>query len=174
MTQPATCGIADTPTRTLPDAMKPSSVPSMATARRSVPARETKTVRKMNALERLIRRRKEELGLTWQELATRGGFSSHTILYMQATKKEHKRPPRTDTIERIAKAIDVPEDVVRQAAMEAAGYNVQEISATLEASEDVRIIAAVAGELSPRDRAMLRNIAEQFAKDMRERRDRDD
>jgi transcriptional regulator with XRE-family HTH domain len=127
----------------------------------------------MNALARLIRRRKDELDLTWQELADKGGFSSHTILYMLASKKVHKSPPRSDTIARVAKALEVPEDVVRQAAMEAAGYNVQEISTTLEASEDVRIIAAVAGELSARDRAMLRNIAEQFAREMRERRDRD-
>lgn len=166
MTSLATCayGTAPAPPFT-PDAK--SSTFIVMTAQRSSSSR-PENKGGMNALARLIKRRKEELDLTWQELADRGGFTSHTVVYALANKSIHKSPPRAETLDRLAKALSVPVDVVRAAAMEAAGYRVEEISTTLEASEDVRIIAAVAGDLPAEDRAVLRGIAEQFAKRLRE------
>ena len=124
----------------------------------------------MNPLARLIQRRKTELDLTWQEIARRGGFSHHTVVYQLANKPVHKQPPRIETLQRLAKALDVPLDVVRQAALDAAGLKVEVVRVSLEAAEDVRIVAAVMDELSPRDREILRGIAEQFARSQRESR----
>jgi transcriptional regulator with XRE-family HTH domain len=127
----------------------------------------------MNALARLIHRRREELGLTWKELATRGGFPSHTIIYTLATKAEHKQPPRAETLDRLAKALDVSIDLVRAAAAEAAGYRLEDIKVDLAVAEDVRVVAAAMNELSESDRAKLRRLALDFLNDVREQRDKD-
>lgn len=128
----------------------------------------------MNELARLIMQRKEELGLSWYEIADRGGFSSHTIVYALAKKKEHRSPPRLDTLERLAKALSLPLDVIKVAAIQAAGFEFEEVPTTLEASSDLRIIAAAIGEMDERDRAKLVRLAEAFAADAKsERKNRD-
>lgn len=117
----------------------------------------------MNELSRLIHKRKAELDLTWDDIAERGGFSSHTIVYALATKKEHKQTPRIETLERLAKALAVPLDVVKAAAVQAAGFELQEVPTTLAASTDLRIVAAAMGQMSDADRAKLVRLAEAFA-----------
>jgi transcriptional regulator with XRE-family HTH domain len=123
----------------------------------------------MNPLARLILRRKNELDATWQELATRGGFSSHTILYALAHKAEHRQVPRPETLKRLARALDVPLDVVKATAASAAGYTLQDVNVTLESAEDVRIVAQVMGEISDADRAKLRRLALAFRDEKRDR-----
>lgn len=119
----------------------------------------------MNELSRLIHKRKAELDLTWDDIADRGGFSSHTIVYALATKKEHKQTPRIETLERLAKALAVPLDVVKAAAVQAAGFELQEVPTTLTASTDLRIVAAAMGQMSDADRAKLVRLAEAFARE---------
>lgn len=125
----------------------------------------------MNALARLIQRRKTELDLTWQEIADRGGFSSHTIVHALATKPVHKAPPRAETLARLAKALELPENIVRAAAFDAAGLTVEETEIPLNVMEDIRVIAAGASEMSEHDRAIVRNIVESILRQNREQRD---
>lgn len=139
----------------------PATVPPMA--RRSTPES-----RPMNALARLILRRKDELELSWYEIAERGGFSSHTIAYALAKKAEHRQPPRAETLIRLAKALELPVDVVKLAAAEAAGYELTEVPTTLEVAEDVRVIAQAMAEMSVEDRTKLRRLAQAFVMDSRE------
>lgn len=149
--------------------VKASSLPGMSGSS-PTSASSDKTYRPLNALARLIRRRKDELDLSWSELGRRGGFSSHTIVYSLATKAEHKTVPRADTLEKLAKAIDVPLDMVRAAAAEAAGFTVQDVTTTLGAATDVRIVAAILGELDQQDRETLTAIAESFHAQVQRRR----
>lgn len=116
----------------------------------------------MNELSRLIHQQRESLGLTWEELAKRGGFKGHSVIYTLATKREHKSPPRPETLKKLAKALDVPLDVVRAAAVEAAGYTLQEIPTTLEAANQVRIVAVAMQQMSAKDRAKLTRMAQAF------------
>lgn len=116
-----------------------------------------------NELSRLIYRRKAELDLTWDDIAERGGFSSHTIVHALATKREHRQTPRLETLERLAKALAVPLDVVKDAAIRAAGFDLQDVPTTLEASADLRIIADCLGRMSAPDRSKLVRLAEAFA-----------
>lgn len=122
----------------------------------------------MNELSRLILSRKDELGLTWDEIAARGGFTSHTIVYALATKKEHKQTPRLETLQRLAKALDVPLDVVKVAAIQAAGFEFGEVPTTLRAAEKLRILAAYFDELTDRDQEKLVRLARAFAEEARE------
>lgn len=170
MSQPATCDLSDvTPSLGLDTCSKATTVPTMPPSPRD-PASNARQPRPMNALARLIRRRKEELELSWPELAKRGGFKSHTIIFSLATKTEHRQVPRAETLARLAKAIDVPLDMVKAAAAEAAGFTVQDIPTTLGAATDVRIVAAILGDLDEGDREMLTNIAESFYDQVQRRR----
>lgn len=123
-----------------------------------------------NAFARLIERRREELGLTWYDIAKLGGFGSHTIVYALARKVEWKQPPRQNTLKRIAKALQLPLDVVKAAAAEACGYNLQEISVPLGSAEDVKIVVAAMTELSAADREELRRRAVAFAQEVQAER----
>lgn len=123
-----------------------------------------------NAFARLIERRREELGLTWYDIARLGGFGSHTIVYALARKAEWKQPPRQETLTRIAKALNLPLDVVKAAAAEACGYNLEEISVPLDAAEDVKVVVAAMTELSDADREELRRRAVAFAEQVRAER----
>lgn len=125
----------------------------------------------MNALSRLILRRREQLDLTWAEIAQRGGFSGHTTVYNLA-HKSFKAPPRQETLHQLAVALDLPLDVVKAAAAEAAGLRVEEINVPLSASEDARVVVASLSELDERDRAIIRGMVESFAKEESRRHDK--
>lgn len=120
-----------------------------------------------NPFARLIERRRQELNLTWYDIARLGDFKSHTIVYALAKKVEWKQPPRQDTLKRISKALSLPLDVVKAAAAEACGYQLEEISVPLDAAEDVKIVVAAMTELSDADREELRRRAVAFAAEVR-------
>lgn len=117
----------------------------------------------MNPLARLIHSRKEELGLSWYDIADRGGFSSHSIVYALAKKKEHRAPPRLETLQRLAKALDLPLDNVKHAAIEASGFEVKKIEVGLEDADRIRIVVAAMGDMDERDKDKLVALAEAFA-----------
>ncbi len=111
-----------------------------------------------NALRRLIRTRMADLDLTYTQVAERGGWKTHSSVYALANKSHHAQPPRPETLRRLAKALSVPLDVVRVAAAQSAGYKFEEIPTTLEASEDLRIIAVGLNELSAEQRDQIRKM----------------
>lgn len=164
---------ADTPT---PDVVSSQSadmfhrVPRSRRAAASSVIGDGRDVNHMDELSRLIFRRKAELDLTWDDIAARGGFSSHTIVYAMAHKKERKQTPRLVTLERLAKALSVPLDVVKVAAADAAGFVFEEIPTTLESASGLRIIAASYGELEESDKEKLVGLAEAFAEQARAKR----
>lgn len=115
----------------------------------------------MNPLQRLIRSRMAELEITFREVAQRGDLPWSTVSAL-ANKTEHRSVPRRGTLEKLAKGLDLPVDMVASAAAESAGLNLQEVPTTLEASEDVRIVVASMSKMSPADRAKLRRLAQAF------------
>lgn len=115
----------------------------------------------MNSLQRLIRKRMVDLDLTFREVAAKGGLPYSTVSTL-AHKADHKQVPRLSTIEKLAKGLDVPVEVVRSAAIDAAGFRMEEISVPIDTAGEVRIIAAIAGQLSNSDRTKLLRLAEAF------------
>lgn len=122
----------------------------------------------MNPLAKLIHTRKAELGDSWTELGKRGGFSSHSILYAIATKETHLSPPRQETLERIAKAIKVPLDVVKMAAAESAGFRFDELTTTLEDAMITRQLLAAFERVPPKDKQRVVRMVESMADDAHE------
>lgn len=121
----------------------------------------TRGVVPMNALQRLIRSRMAELNISFRDIETRGGIPWTTVSAL-VNKTEHRQVPRKGTLEKLAKGLDLPLDLVRMAAAEAAGYQLQEIPTTLDAAEDVRIVAAAMANMTASDRAKLRRLAMAF------------
>lgn len=127
---------------------KPVSVASMPRKR----AAKTSASTPNNPLANLIRSRMAALDYTYQDVAKVGGFPSHSTVSQLVYKTEHKQPPRPETLRRLAKALEIPLDVVRVAAAQSAGYKYEELTTTLDAAEDVRIIVATMQELTPEAR----------------------
>jgi transcriptional regulator with XRE-family HTH domain len=116
----------------------------------------------MNALQRLIRSRMAELDISFRDIEQRGGIPWTTVSTL-VNKTEHRQVPRRNTLEKLAKGLDLPLDLVRAAAADAAGYQLQEIPVTtLAEAEDVRIVAAAMANMTAEDRAKLRRLAVAF------------
>lgn len=124
----------------------------------------------MNPLSKLILSRKAELDLTWEKIAERGEFSSHSIVHALARKTEHKAMPREITLRRLAKALDLPYENVKQAAIDACGFVVGEVQVGLKDADRIRIIAASFGELDDTVKDNIVKLAESFAIDARSAR----
>jgi transcriptional regulator with XRE-family HTH domain len=76
----------------------------------------------LNPLQRLIQQRLREQGWSYREAARRGGLP-HSTIHTLATTRNLGRPPRPDTIDALAKGLDVPVSVVRAAAAQATGMH---------------------------------------------------
>src|SRR6202046_791968 len=76
----------------------------------------------LNPLQRLIQQRLRERGWSYREAARRGGLP-HSTIHTLDTTRNLGRPPRPDTIDALAKALDVPVSVVRAAAAESTGMH---------------------------------------------------
>lgn len=110
----------------------------------------------MNLLGDLIERRRTELGLSWYDIAKRGRFKSHTIVYSVA-HGELRQAPRRTTLERIAKALDLPLDLVLATAAAAVGL----LPPVSRQDEDIRIVVHTMASLSADKRAeFARSVAE--------------
>lgn len=109
-----------------------------------------------HALGWLITWRKDVLGLTWDDIRDRGGFSSHTIAYNLAYK-DLQQTPRRSTLVRLAAALDVPEDVVKVCAASAVGF--VDFDDELRREVEKRVILHIAEGLPPQDQKRLAQVA---------------
>ena len=93
---------------------------------RETPAEQPRTVAALeqgiNPLQQLIRQRQAERGWSYGEVARRGGLPRSTV-YTLATTRNLTRPPRPDTIDALARGLDVPVAAVRAAAAESTGLH---------------------------------------------------
>ena len=75
-----------------------------------------------NPLQRLILDRLRERGLSYGDVARRGGLPRSTV-YTLATTRNLARPPRPATLDGLAKGLDMPVSAVRAAAAESTGLH---------------------------------------------------
>jgi len=109
-------------------------------------------------LQRLITERMLELGLSYRDVAERGGLPRSTVHYL-ATHGEAGRVPRPVTLERLAVGLDLPLNLVRAAAAAAAGLSVGTASVN---DPEVEVLIASLARLNPADRrhvaALVRSL----------------
>ena len=114
-----------------------------------------------NALARLIEAARRASGESYAEIARRGQMPASTV-HKLATTDLHT-PPKKETLESLAKGLDLPVKVVTRAATEAAGYYVYED--TLPDSETQVLIANIE-QLTPEQRASVTALVGHMLKSM--------
>jgi transcriptional regulator with XRE-family HTH domain len=116
----------------------------------------------INPLQRLIRDRLRERGLSYGEVARRGGLPRSTV-YTLAVTRNLARPPRPATIDGLAKGLDVPVSVVRAAAAESTGlhyYDEVPRGRERQGDSERELLIASIDELTPDDRRHVAALVE--------------
>ena len=116
----------------------------------------------INPLQRLIQQRLREQGLSYGDVARRGGLPRSTV-YTLATTRNLARPPRPATIDALAKGLDVPVSAVRAAAAESTGLHYYDEAPSgqehLSDPERELLIASI-DELTPEERRHVLALVE--------------
>ena len=120
--------------------------------------------RAVNPLQRLIQGRLSERGLSYGDVARRGGLPRSTV-YTLATTRNLVRPPRPATIDGLAKGLDLPVSAVRAAAAESTGMHYYDEPAqgpgrAGPGDQDRELLIASIDELSPEDRRHVAALVE--------------
>ncbi len=116
----------------------------------------------INPLQRLIQERLRERGLSYGEVARRGGLPRSTV-YTLAMTRNLARPPRPATIDGLAKGLDVPVSAVRAAAAESTGLHYYDgVPAEQErlGDRERELLIASIDELTPEDRRHVAALVE--------------
>lgn len=119
----------------------------------------------MTPLGRLIESRRAELGLSYREIGKKGGIPWSTVsLHAHSTKMTSV--PQQRTLEGLAKGLDLPLAVVKDAVARGIGVEVVDHTPTTlrSAPEVIRVVAAIQ-KLSEADVVRLRQMAESWARE---------
>jgi transcriptional regulator with XRE-family HTH domain len=115
-----------------------------------------------NPLQRLIRGQLRERGLSYGQVARRGGLPRSTV-YTLAVTRNLVRPPRPATIDALARGLGVPASVVRAAAAESAGLHYYEGAPArpgVAGDGERELLIASIDELSAEDRRHVAALVE--------------
>ncbi|WUD73248.1 helix-turn-helix domain-containing protein [Streptomyces sp. NBC_00510] len=114
----------------------------------------------VNALQELIKRRLEQRGWSYGEVARRGGVPRSTVHHL-ATTARVARMPQQSTLEGLSRGLELPLEAVRRAAAEACGIHlyVEDGSGTTPDPEVATLIASVQ-QLSEADRRHVAALVE--------------
>lgn len=114
----------------------------------------------VNALQELIRRRLEQRGWSYGEVARRGGVPRSTVHHL-ATTARVTRMPQQSTLEGLSRGLEMPLETVRRAAAEACGIHlyVEDGTGTTPDPEVATLIASVR-QLSEADRRHVAALVE--------------
>jgi len=127
------------------------------------PANVTAAERSVNPLQRLIQGRLSERGLSYGDVARRGGLPRSTV-YTLATTRNLVRPPRPATIDALAKGLDLPVSAVRAAAAESTGLHYYDESSAaasgVPGDQERDLLIASIDELSAEDRRHVAALVE--------------
>lgn len=119
-----------------------------------------------NALQQLIRERLDLKGWSYGDVARRGGVPRSTVHHL-ATADRVVRMPQANTLEGLAKGLELPLDTVRRAAAEACGIHVYGTPAAEDADgtarttdPEVDLLIASVQQLSAEDRRHVAALVE--------------
>ncbi|MFB7290879.1 helix-turn-helix domain-containing protein [Actinacidiphila glaucinigra] len=124
----------------------------------------------VNALQELIKRRLEQRGWSYGEVARRGGVPRSTVHHL-ATTARVARMPQQSTLEGLSRGLELPLEAVRRAAAEACGIHlyVEDGTGTAPDPEVATLIASVQ-QLSEADRRHVAALVESLLRSSTEPR----
>jgi transcriptional regulator with XRE-family HTH domain len=107
----------------------------------------------------MIRRKLDQNGWSYSDVARRGGISRSTVHHL-ATSARLAQMPQQTTVEGLARGLGIPVGPVQRAAAEAAGVNLYLQDAPEAADPEVAILIASVHKLSPTDRRHVAVLVE--------------
>jgi transcriptional regulator with XRE-family HTH domain len=140
------------------DAAGDKQVPAQSRPRTAAAAMEPGT----NPLQRLILDRLRERGLSYGDVARRGGLPRSTV-YTLAMTRNLARPPRPATLDGLAVGLDLPVAAIRTAAAESTGLHYyDDVPATPAQPGDPEreLLIASIDELTPEERRHVAALVE--------------
>ncbi|MEU1616019.1 helix-turn-helix transcriptional regulator [Streptomyces sp. NPDC005722] len=124
----------------------------------------------VNALQELIKRRLEQRGWSYGEVARRGGVPRSTVHHL-ATTARVTRMPQQSTLEGLSRGLELPLDAVRRAAAEACGIHLYVEDGTgATADPEVATLIASVQQLSEADRRHVAALVESLLRSSAESR----
>jgi transcriptional regulator with XRE-family HTH domain len=115
-----------------------------------------------NPLQRLILDQMREKGLSYGDVARRGGLPRSTV-YTLATTRNLARPPRPATLDGLARGLDVPVAAIRAAAAESTGlhyYDDTPAPPEQPGDPERELLIASIDELTPEERRHVAALVE--------------
>ena len=140
------------------DAAGDKQVPAPGRPRTAPAAMEPGT----NPLQRLILDRLRERGLSYGDVARRGGLPRSTV-YTLAMTRNLARPPRPATLDGLAQGLDLPVAAIRAAAAESTGlhyYDAVPASPAAPGDPERELLIASIDELTPEERRHVAALVE--------------
>jgi transcriptional regulator with XRE-family HTH domain len=118
-----------------------------------------------NALQELIKRRLEQRGWSYGDVARRGGIPRSTVHHLATTRRAAAMPQQA-TMEGLARGLDMPLDTLRRAAAEACGIHLYHQGPDDgPADPEVDMLIASVARLSPADRRHVAALVESLLRD---------
>lgn len=102
----------------------------------------------LNPLQQLIAHRRRERGMSYADVAAAGEMSRSTVYYLARTNPL-LRSPSASTLMSLARGLDLPVEVVRQAAADALGLHV--VTEPMP-DQGLQVLMASLEQLSPEQR----------------------
>lgn len=109
-------------------------------------------------LAELIRQHQDKTGDSYSIIAKRAGLSKAKIGQLASITQPHM--PRIDTLEKVAKGLQLPVRVVQQAAMASAGI----LPESYDTDQQIDLIVAQLRELSPDQLGTAQHLIEALRK----------
>jgi transcriptional regulator with XRE-family HTH domain len=126
----------------------------------------------VNALQELIKRRLEQRGWSYGDVARRGGVPRSTVHHL-ATAARVTRMPQQATLEGLSRGLELPVEAVRRAAAEACGIHLYvEDDAGAASDPEVATLIASVRQLSEADRRHVAALVESLLRGSAEPRSR--
>jgi mRNA degradation ribonuclease J1/J2 len=125
----------------------------------------------MATLEELIRRRKQELGLSFRQMGARAKAAGHSVEpnWSHLANRPLREFPKARTIHTLAHALDVTPEEVAHSALESLGLCAKHSDSIVQPGD--RWIVISAENLSPEDEAVIRQKVAEMTAELRARDD---
>lgn len=114
----------------------------------------------MNRLQRLVQDRADERGWSLAHVATRSELHRQTVYRLM--REEPKEMPAPKTLAGLARGLDLPERMLREAAAESVGIRIYDEPV---ADPDTKVVIATMEKLTPARRRAIRKMVEAMTED---------
>lgn len=113
----------------------------------------------MHPLGKLIRDRIRDKGWSMHDVARNGGPAARTVAHLADARVRWRQTPRPETLQKLARGLQLPLAQIQRAAVESIGYAVVDIAP----NDSVRTVVAVMSELTEEQQRTISDMVLRLA-----------